>query len=213
VTRGLAPVESVEIVILESFPVQVRAMVSGNLPDGCTDIDQISQQRQEDRFLISITTVRPAGMMCTEALVPYEETINLDVEGLLAGTYVVDVNGTTAEFELAVDNKRPDTGATTGKVTVNPANVGQVTVERDDAGTRLVVKGSLPDGCTKIAGHEMTVKGNRIVIELLTERPVDAICTQVIVFYEHEIPLDTGKLAPGAYTVDVNGMETTLEIK
>ena len=101
---GIAPVDSVDLLILESFPVQVRALVKGNLPDGCTTIDHITQQRQGNTFTVAITTKRPAGKMCTEALVPFEESIALDVAGLPAGAYTVAVNAVTAAFTLDVDN-------------------------------------------------------------------------------------------------------------
>lgn len=35
VTTGMAPVESIEILILESFPVQVHILAKGSLPDNC----------------------------------------------------------------------------------------------------------------------------------------------------------------------------------
>ena len=47
------------------------------------------------------------GWARTAALVPYEETISLDVYGLLAGTYTVDVNSVRDTFTLDVDNKPP----------------------------------------------------------------------------------------------------------
>ncbi|MDY7042259.1 MAG: hypothetical protein SVX38_15490, partial [Chloroflexota bacterium] len=101
---GEAQVENIEILILESFPVQINVGATGNLPDGCTTIDQIVQRREGNDFLVTITTVRPADAMCTEALVPFEEVISLDVYGLPAGTYTVDVNGVTDTFSLDVDN-------------------------------------------------------------------------------------------------------------
>jgi inhibitor of cysteine peptidase len=80
------------------------AVVDGYLPDGCTTIDQIAQQLDGDTIKVTITTTRPADKVCTQALVPYEEKISLDVLGLAAGTYIVDVNGVTAAFTLAVEN-------------------------------------------------------------------------------------------------------------
>jgi len=103
-TSGTAQVDSIDLLILESFPVQITAMVRGNLPDGCTTIDQIAQERQGNTFEVTITTKRPAGKMCTQALVPFEEAIALEVNGLPAGTYTVSVNGTTGAFTLDVDN-------------------------------------------------------------------------------------------------------------
>lgn len=104
VVSGEARVESIEILILESFPVRVHVVVQGNLPDGCTTIDQITQEREDNDFVVTISTVRPAEAMCTAVLVPFEEVISLDVYGLPAGTYTVDVNGVTDTFILDVDN-------------------------------------------------------------------------------------------------------------
>ncbi len=101
---GTANVENIEIMTLESFPVQVRVSASGNLPDGCTEIDEIQTERTGNTFKINISTKRPADAICTQALVPFTETIPLEVRGLEAGIYNVDVNGVTGTFELAIDN-------------------------------------------------------------------------------------------------------------
>jgi inhibitor of cysteine peptidase len=101
---GTAQVDSIDLLIMESFPVQINVVARGSLPDGCTTIDQIVQKRQGNTFKVTITTRRPADKMCTEALVPFEESIALEVAGLPAGTYTVDVNGTTGSFTLDVDN-------------------------------------------------------------------------------------------------------------
>ncbi|MCA9900330.1 MAG: hypothetical protein KC433_19200, partial [Anaerolineales bacterium] len=37
-----ASVDSIEILILESFPVQVNVRARGDLPDGCTTIDNVT---------------------------------------------------------------------------------------------------------------------------------------------------------------------------
>lgn len=99
-----ANVDSIEILILESFPVQVNVRARGDLPDGCTTIDTVDTNRSDTTFNITITTLRQTGETCTEALVPFEETIALDVDGLSAGTYAVNVNGITGSFTLQVDN-------------------------------------------------------------------------------------------------------------
>lgn len=99
-----ASVDSIEILILESFPVQVNVRARGDLPDGCTIIDTVDTARTGTTFNITITTLRQTGEICTEALVPFEETISLDVLGLSAGTYAVNVNGINGSFTLQVDN-------------------------------------------------------------------------------------------------------------
>lgn len=101
---GKAPVESVEVVFLESFPLQVQLQVEGYLPDGCTEIESTEVERQGDHFEVTITTSRPAEMACTQAIEPFEMNIPLDVYGLPAGEYTVDVNGVETSFTFSQDN-------------------------------------------------------------------------------------------------------------
>ena len=104
VITGTAQIDTIDLLILESFPVRINAHVVGWLGDGCTTLGQITQTREENTFKISITTTRPADAICTMQLVGFEETIALDVAGLPKGTYTVDINGVTETFTLDVDN-------------------------------------------------------------------------------------------------------------
>lgn len=104
---GNSTVEKIEIQMLESFPVQVNVIVQGYLPDNCTEIDRIMKSRDENTFFINIKTKRPADVFCTQGIKPFEETISLDVDGLKAGVYEVNVNGFIDSFELTMDNVLP----------------------------------------------------------------------------------------------------------
>lgn len=99
-TYDLAPVSSIEVKVADDPVEQVNVTVQGEFRDGCTQIDEIRQTMTGDTFVIEITTRRPIDMMCTQALVPFEETVELDVSGLDAGSYTVDVNGVSETFEL-----------------------------------------------------------------------------------------------------------------
>jgi inhibitor of cysteine peptidase len=101
---GTANVESIQIMVLESFPAQIQVIAKGYLPDGCTEIDEIKKEREGNTFNISISTKRPKDAVCTQAIESFTETIPLEVQGLKAGNYTVNVNGVTGSFELAVDN-------------------------------------------------------------------------------------------------------------
>ena len=100
---GLAPVDEIDILILEIFPVQINVIASGNLPDPCTEISEVIKEREGDTFFITIKTYRSPGF-CIQVLAPFEETIPLEVYGLPAGTYTVDVNGVLGTFDLEVGN-------------------------------------------------------------------------------------------------------------
>ncbi len=100
---GLATVEEIDILIAESFPVQVFVVARGYLPDPCTEICEVSTEREGNAFLVAIKTYRAPGA-CIQVIQPFEETISLDVYGLSAGTYTVDVNGVKGSFTLEIDN-------------------------------------------------------------------------------------------------------------
>lgn len=100
---GLAPVDKIDILILEPFPIQINVIAKGNLPDPCTKISEVLQEREGNTFFVTIKTYRPPGF-CIQVLAPFEEIISLEVYGLPAGTYTVDVNGEQDTFDLEVDN-------------------------------------------------------------------------------------------------------------
>jgi len=126
--RGQALVDTIDVLILESFPVQINVNARGNLPDGCTQIDEIISQRVDNTFRVAITTIRQPSATCTQALVPFEEVISLDVEGLPAGTYDVSVNGVSSTFTLDIDNSLQTDDATgtgtTGAGTAQQPGIG-----------------------------------------------------------------------------------------
>lgn len=101
---GEAMIDSVDVVIMESFPVQVRVNVRGSVSDSCTTVDEVTTTREGNTFNVKITTARPVDAMCAQVITPFEESVSLDVKGLKKGTYTVDVNGVTETFELAADN-------------------------------------------------------------------------------------------------------------
>lgn len=104
IVTGQARVSQVDVAILESFPVQVHVMVTGELADACTSLGTIEQSRAGNRFTLNIETARPMDAICAQVLGEFQEVVPLDVFGLPRGTYLVDVNGVVESFTLAVDN-------------------------------------------------------------------------------------------------------------
>jgi len=101
---SLANVNDIEILQLESFPVQIHAVARGKHPDSCTKVDKVATRREGDAFFATITTSRPADAMCAQVMTPFKEVVTLDVVGLKAGVYTVDINGVRDTFELQMDN-------------------------------------------------------------------------------------------------------------
>jgi hypothetical protein len=98
---GKADVQSVDIQLLESFPVQVNAIARGQLPDaGCTTIAGASQSRTGNVFTVVLTTRVDPNALCSQVITLFEYVIPLDVSSLLPAFYIVNVNGVEATFEL-----------------------------------------------------------------------------------------------------------------
>ncbi|MCJ7790319.1 MAG: hypothetical protein MUP69_09095, partial [Candidatus Atribacteria bacterium] len=64
----------IDFLTLESFTVQVFVIASGYLPNPCTEIYQITQEKEGNTFFITIKTYRSPGF-CIQVLAPFKEVI------------------------------------------------------------------------------------------------------------------------------------------
>ena len=93
-------VESVEVRILESFPVQVSASVSGYLRDGCETLGATTQSRSGNTITVTIATDRDTSdRACIQVISRVQQDVRL--EGAFpSGTYVLRVNGVERTFRV-----------------------------------------------------------------------------------------------------------------
>jgi hypothetical protein len=89
----LTVIETVDALMLESFPVQITLHVTGYQPDGCDFPVQVSQSREGNTVTVKVYRELPPDILCTMQLVPYDESIKLD-GSFEPGEYTIDVNGT-----------------------------------------------------------------------------------------------------------------------
>lgn len=127
----MAKVDSIEINIMESLPVKVSVLVRGSFPDGCTRLRSVSQATDGRTIILRLLTERTTEEDCTQALVPFEETLEVDVTDLATGTYDLDVNGITGTFLLTSVEPRPTEGE------AEYSYEGWTLHEMDDLGVRL----------------------------------------------------------------------------
>lgn len=101
---GEAIVESLEVQILESSPVQVQAVVRGQLPDACSLIESTGVYVEGTTFRIRMTTARQPNQRCAPMLTPFEEVVALGAPGLPAGEYDVRINDLVTPFTVSTDH-------------------------------------------------------------------------------------------------------------
>jgi hypothetical protein len=104
IEKGPITIKNLDINVLESFPVQVVAVVGGVLPNSCSKIDTIESVRTEKSFTITITRNQPKDAPCADVSSPFTEHIPLDVVDLPKGIYTVIAGDREKTFEFSVDN-------------------------------------------------------------------------------------------------------------
>ena len=94
-----ASIGGVTFQFLESLPVQVRAVVTGDLPTPCHTVVVGTPTTSGDRVELTITVAEPpADTMCVQVIEPFEETIDLGT--FAPGTYTLLLNGTAYPFTI-----------------------------------------------------------------------------------------------------------------
>ncbi len=98
-----------------------------------------------------------------------------------------------------------------------PADVVTVDVRRSETnpgGLDAHVTGTLPDDCARISSVSQTRSGSTINVSILTTRAERESCRPGIrVPFNEVVPLDTEGLRSGLYTVSVNGVSRTFEVR
>jgi inhibitor of cysteine peptidase len=95
-TEGAAYVESADVLVMESYPVQVAVVVEGSLPTPCHELRctyEIQGFEDEPRLDIRVYSVADAEAVCIQMLEPFEARIGIPMQGAPDGVYVVYVNG------------------------------------------------------------------------------------------------------------------------
>jgi hypothetical protein len=124
-----AQVESVEVRFSKIEPLQVWAIVRGNLSESCATLSDPQTSYAANTFQIKVLTLSPTDRGCIQITTPYEQAIALDTANLTTGTYTVIANGVSTTFDF-------------------PAAIGQSL-----ASLRLVVLGE--DGTPQVASVDI----------------------------------------------------------
>jgi inhibitor of cysteine peptidase len=93
-------VEAVEVRILESFPVQVSASVTGYLRDGCESLGATTQSRSGNTITVSIATERDRQRSCIQVISPVAQNVRLEGAFVSGTTYVLRVNSVERTFRV-----------------------------------------------------------------------------------------------------------------
>lgn len=91
-------IDEIEILLLESQPVQVTVVVSGFFPNGCYSSHETHQTREGNTITLQMTDIHHLGVLCTQAVIEYETQVDIGI--FAPGDYKVIVNGIAQEFRV-----------------------------------------------------------------------------------------------------------------
>ena len=96
-----APIDNLELMILESFPLQYQLQIKSGLPNGCVRYGGYFMMREGATIRIEMVNWKPSDpdVICTEQYGTVETVISLGSDFDFDTTYTVDVNGTRLAFK------------------------------------------------------------------------------------------------------------------
>jgi len=95
---SLAPIHEVEVLFMESFPVQIGVYIKGGLRDGCTTFHDAVVTREGKTINIEVTVQKPKDSVCPAVYNFFEENLNLGSDFSVGATYTLNVNDYTTTF-------------------------------------------------------------------------------------------------------------------
>lgn len=189
VVEVLAPIESVQILILESFPEQYVVQVVSGLPSGCATYSHNVVSRDGTTINIEIYNTVPAPdqlIVCTAIYGIHDENISLGSDFDRGVEYTVLVNGNPGAYfttMTAGSSELPPVGDDPGFV-VEPAPIESIEVVMDgdlssDATYYANITWGLSNGCKEsIEPNVILNRDNTIEIYALVKVPTgDVMCT------------------------------------
>ncbi len=103
---GPVYLDSADLLVLESYPLQYRLLLKGSLPDPCHELKVVVPAPDAQGVIdVQVFSLADPGKVCIQVLEPFETSVSLD--GFPPGTFAVMVNGEpVGQIEVAA----PQTG-------------------------------------------------------------------------------------------------------
>ncbi len=221
--------ETVDLLILESFPPQFRLHLVGTLPTPCSELRvDVQPADAEGNIPVEVYALIGPAVMCAEAIESFD--LSVPLENLPTGKHTVLVNGEPVgevdvpDLESRLEAQPPHPGETR-ETPVRPASellfegrpgsiyIDDAFIERNaDTGQYSVrLSGNLPTPCHQLKSNVQPPDENgQINVNVFSVSSPDSMCIQVLEPFSLTVPLefegmDAGALESGEYTVLVNG--------
>jgi hypothetical protein len=208
---GSLQIDDLNIEISGALPLPVHAVVSGKLPNSCSQLGEIQLHRDGKQFIAQLVAYIPAEVDCGQDSIPFQVEIPINTANLPEGTYEVIVNGKTASFVPPLPSSHPE-NVTEGHKYIQIENVEVMVGIGSPLPVDIVASGTWPQLCSQIAEVDSAFKDFLIDITILASTSPTCRPDYLGLFFRFEFPLNIGEMPPGIYTISVNGVSTNLEL-
>lgn len=91
---GAVYIDSADLLIMESYPVQIALHIVGNLPTPCHEFrSEVAQPDDQNRIFADAWSEADPAAMCAQVLQPFDTNVSIPMSGAADGTYSVWLNG------------------------------------------------------------------------------------------------------------------------
>jgi hypothetical protein len=145
-----AEIDSLEILTLEQTTDEVPVKLRGVFPNTCSRLDDINVEEDGNSFTLRVQSIQEPDGECSQEIVPFEETVVLDVAGLEAGSYNVKANDRQVSFELGIEEEPEPAATAEAEPTATAApDIGEISglVWHDSCVNITIEDTETPAGC------------------------------------------------------------------
>lgn len=202
-------VDQVQVEVGVGSPIPVHAIVSGNLPDTCSQVEYSEIKQDGSNFIINVSTIPGSGEECVKDSLPFRMSIPLNVIGLPGGQYALEVNGSRADFQLDTGNTTDALPTVDSMITKDDIKVDSVNIEvgvGSPIPIHAIVGLSLPNSCAQLGEIRLHRDGSTFYVRLIADVAEGTNCQVDSIPFRLEIPLNVANLPEGTYEVNVNGV-------
>ena len=200
-------IESVELLQLESWPVQLQMEVVGTLPSSCHTLDYAVILPDADGVIeVQAQAILETDSDCSQQAQSFRKGIGLG--SYTEGNFQVLLNGEpVGEIQLGGGSDGQGSDDVGGGMTRGPVYIDEtelVILESFPVQIEILVRGALPTPCASL---EYTAEApddqGRIYVEAFSLQEPTLACVQVLEEIEERLPI--GSYSEGSYSVWLNG--------
>lgn len=92
-------IDSIEVLVLESFPMRLNVTVSGQHPDACDFPVMVRQNREGNTITLDVYRLIPYNVRCATEATPFSTSVMLD-SNFVGGTYTIIGNDYSEDITI-----------------------------------------------------------------------------------------------------------------